>query len=218
MPTHRPAILTRSLSFGYGPTDVIADISVHIPYGTVTAIAGPNGAGKSTLLELMAGVLSPRAGTVERAEPPALVVQHPAAPTSLPLTVRDVVELGLWARASSLPATRGARPKHRAAVVSAIHRVGLEGLERRPFADLSGGQRQRALLAQGIVRAPALILLDEPAAGLDAASRSRTRQILAEEAQRGAAVACVTHDPESIAAADRVIRLDSGRAATDPAA
>lgn len=103
---------------------------------------------------------------------------------------------------------RGSRARQEAA--RAIERVELTGMEDRRLVELSGGQRQRALLAQGLVRGADILILDEPAAGLDAASRDRVRAALAEEAARGAAVLCVTHDDDAIAAADRVIRLDGG--------
>jgi zinc/manganese transport system ATP-binding protein len=83
-------------------------------------------------------------------------------------------------------------------------------LASRPLAVLSGGQRQRVFLAQGIVRKPDILLLDEPAAGLDRESIARTQDILVEEAARGAAVVCVTHHESAVSAADRVIRLDHG--------
>lgn len=204
MRSHRPAVLARSLCYAYDGSDVLHDVSVHLDRGAVAAVAGANGSGKSTLVELLAGVRRPRSGSVARDGDLALVVQRPEAPDGLPLTVAEVVTMGTWAG-------RMAAGARRAAVADAISRVELSGLERRPFAELSGGQRQRTLLAQGIVRRPAILLLDEPAAGLDARSRERTREILAEEAARGAAVACVTHDEASIAAADRVIRLESGR-------
>ncbi|GAA4193847.1 zinc ABC transporter ATP-binding protein AztA [Microbacterium oryzae] len=197
-----PVLIARSLCFAYGDRDALHDVDVALVPGEVVAIAGPNGSGKSTLVELLAGVIAPRAGEVVREGDLALVVQRVEAPDALPLTVRDVVAMGTWA---------GGRRSHRAAVDEAIARVELTGLETRPLAELSGGQRQRALLAQGIVRRPAILLLDEPAAGLDGRSRDRTRAILAEEAARGAAVACVTHDDASIAVADRVIRLEGGR-------
>jgi zinc/manganese transport system ATP-binding protein len=98
-----------------------------------------------------------------------------------------------------------------ARVGEALERVELADLADRPFATLSGGQRQRALLAQGLARRARIFLLDEPAAGLDASSRTRTREMLAAAAREGAAVACVTHDEESIGAADLVVRLQGGR-------
>lgn len=200
------------MCFSYGGHDVLHDVSVDLRFGEVTAVAGPNGSGKSTLLELLAGTLTPRAGRVSRAADVALVVQRPDAPSGLPLSLRDAVAMGTWR-----PVRRGAPPRRDAgaAIAAAIDRVGLSGLERQPFAELSGGQRQRALIAQAIVLRPAILLLDEPASGLDADSRERTRHILAEEAARGAAVACVTHDEAAITAADRVIRLGAGQRAPE---
>ena len=204
VPDTSPAILARHLCFAHAGHDVLHDVSVAVVRGAVTAVVGPNGAGKSTLVELLAGVLRPRRGTVERHGRVALVVQRPAVPDALPVTVADVVAMGTWSR-------RRPRTEVRDVVAATLARVGLDGFARRPFAQLSGGERQRALLAQGLVQGADVLLLDEPAAGLDAASRDTTRRLLAEEARRGVAVACVTHDEESTRVADRVIRLEEGR-------
>lgn len=202
-----PAIRARGVRYAYDRTTVLHDIHLDIAWGAVTAVAGPNGAGKSTLIELLAGVRRPAAGTIRRSGRAALVVQRPGVPDTLPLTVGDVVTMGTWGR------VRGWRARA-AAVASALARVGLEGAAPRRFAELSGGQRQRALLAQGIAGGARVLLLDEPAAGLDADSRERTRAILAEEAAGGACVVCVTHDDAAIAAADHVVRLDGGAIAS----
>ncbi|GHD05586.1 zinc ABC transporter ATP-binding protein AztA [Zhihengliuella salsuginis] len=203
MVTTPPSLSARGLCFAYDGHDVLHDVGLELPPGTVTAIAGPNGSGKSTLIEILAGVRTPRAGRVDADTPVALVLQRPAAPESLPVTVHDVVAMGTWGRSR--------RRDARAAIAEAIAAVDLAGFERRPLAGLSGGQRQRAMLAQGIVQDARVLLLDEPAANLDAASRERTRQILADQAAAGRAVACVSHDEASIAAADRVVRLEAGR-------
>jgi len=208
--TTETALSARGLSYSFEATAVLHDIDLDLPWGAVTAIAGPNGAGKSTLVELLAGVRTPLRGTVDRTHEVALVVQRPSAPDSLPLTVRDVVTMGTW----STRTPRGERPcraDRAIRVDDALHRVDLADLGDRPFAALSGGQRQRVLLAQGIARRARIFLLDEPAAGLDASSRARTRSMLAAAARDGAAVACVTHDEQSIAAADLVVRLEDGR-------
>jgi zinc/manganese transport system ATP-binding protein len=198
------ALAARDLHFAHGGIDVLHGVSIVLRSGAVTAVAGPNGAGKSTLIELLAGVRTPRRGVIERRGSLALVVQRPTVPDTLPVTVRDVVAMGTWSR----------RRRDRlpwSAVDRAIDRVGLGDLADRPLVTLSGGQRQRALLAQGLVQRADVLLLDEPAAGLDGASRERTRTVLAEEAARGAAVACVTHDDASIERADVVVRLQDGR-------
>jgi zinc/manganese transport system ATP-binding protein len=209
MSSHAPALSARSVCFAYQHEDVLHDVSATMRFGEVTAIVGANGSGKSTLIELLAGVRRTRRGAVSREADVALVVQRPQVSDGLPVTARDVVEMGTWGPGPRLP-----RVRRRAAVERALARVGMGALAARPFAGLSGGQRQRTLLAQGIVRDARILLLDEPAASLDDASRARTRDILAEEAARGAAVICVTHDADATASADRVIRLENGRVRT----
>lgn len=210
MPSSAYALRARHVHYNFGAVPALLDVNVDLAWGAVTAIAGPNGAGKSTLVEILAGVRRPIVGTVERASGIALVVQRVAPADTLPLTVHDVVAMGTWgvlAGRSSL-ITKAQRKER---IAGALERVELAGLARRPFNELSGGQRQRAVLGQGIARQARIFLLDEPAAGLDIESRRRTRGILAAEARRGVAVACVSHDEEAIAAADAVVRLDGGR-------
>ncbi|TLM80842.1 metal ABC transporter ATP-binding protein [Pseudarthrobacter sp. NamE5] len=204
------ALRAQDVSYSFGDLPVLQGVDLDLRWGTVTAIAGPNGAGKSTLIEILAGVRAPQAGTVMRADEVALVVQRVATPDALPLTVHDVVLMGTWG-ASSRPSSRIGATERKDRVAEALDRVQLASLADAPFGSLSGGQRQRALLAQGIARHARIFLLDEPAAGLDAESRKRTRAMLAEEARRGVAVACVSHDQDSIAAADYVVTLDAGR-------
>lgn len=125
--------------------------------------------------------------------------------------MRDVVAVGAWGRRGPWrPLDRAAR----AAVEEAMARTDVADLARRPYAALSGGQQQRALLAHGLARGASL-LLDEPTTGLDAASGERIRAVAAEEAARGAAVLCVSHDPLVLDAADRVVRLAEGRVVAD---
>lgn len=188
----------------YDDVDVLHDVSVRLDPGRLTAIVGPNGSGKSTLIEVLAGVRGARAGAIERRGDVALVVQRARIPETLPLTVRETVAMGTWAR-------RRPRREVAAIVDEALERVGLSGLGARSLHALSGGQRQRALIAQGIARDAGILLLDEPAAGLDADSRARTRRILTAEARRGRAIGWVTHDEEDVACADDVVRLEAGR-------
>lgn len=215
MLTSETALQARGLHFSFGQQTVLTDVDVDLIWGTVTAIAGANGAGKSTLLELLAGVRKPASGSVERADEVALVVQRVAAPNTLPLTVADTVAMGTWGTRRRGGATLS-RSDRRARIAEALERVHLADLANRPFTELSGGQRQRALIAQGLARQARIFLLDEPATGLDAESRDRTRTILQAEADRGAAVVCVSHDPEAIAAADVVVMLDGGRRVWPP--
>ncbi|MGI6878957.1 zinc ABC transporter ATP-binding protein AztA [Microbacterium sp. gxy059] len=199
-----PALRAAGICFSYDRVDVLHDVSADLVPGALTAIVGANGSGKSTLVEIMAGVRAPREGRVERTGEVALVVQRARIPETLPMTAREAVAMGTWAR-------RRPRREVRRIVDDALERVGLAEFARRSIHALSGGQRQRVLIAQGIARDAPILLLDEPAAGLDVASRARTRAILADEADRGRAVGWVTHDEEDVACAHRTVRLEAGR-------
>ncbi|WP_226531250.1 metal ABC transporter ATP-binding protein [Microbacterium paraoxydans] len=196
----------RDVCYRYTDADVLHSVAVDVRPGEVVALAGHNGSGKSTLIEILAGVKAPRRGAVRRQGALALVVQRPAAPDSLPVTAADVVRIGTWGRGHRLP-----RAGVRRAIAQALDRVGMSGFADRPLSELSGGQRQRVFLAQGIVREPQILLLDEAAAGLDRESAARMQRILREEAARGVAVCTVTHDEDAVLSADRVVRLERGR-------
>lgn len=211
---HDVAIRATGIHAAYTRAPVLRGIDLTLEWGAVTALTGANGAGKSTLLEILAGARDPDSGSATRAAPAALVVQRPLAPPQLPLTVADTVRIG-----ASRPARHGrarrCRAEITAAVTSALDSVDLTALAHRPFGTLSGGQRQRALIAQGLATGARILFLDEPAAGLDAASRERTRGILATVAKSGIAVCCVTHDAEDWGSADRWLRLEDGRIVED---
>ncbi|WP_457967471.1 metal ABC transporter ATP-binding protein [Arthrobacter sp. D1-29] len=190
--------------------EALCGLSLRIEANTITAVAGPNGSGKSTLLNVLAGLQTPRHGRVELPVKgsTALVVQRSAVPERMPLTVRDVVSMGRWARKGLL------RPllKHDQRIVDeCIGRVGLSGYEKRQLHSLSGGQRQRAFLGQGLAQDADILLLDEPTTGLDSESQERITEILFAEKERGATVVCASHDTATLEAADTVITLNRGR-------
>lgn len=187
--------------------DVLHGVDVEIASGAITVIAGPNGAGKSTLLEVLAGTLEAREGRRDVSGEAAFVPQRAAVSERLPVSARDVVAIGTWGRRAS----RTPREALRMRVDDALDRLGILPLAAHPFATLSGGQQQRALLAHGVARGADLLLLDEPTTGLDADSGARIRAVLRDEADRGVAVVCVSHDPAVLADADRIIRLADGR-------
>ncbi|ALD11756.1 zinc ABC transporter ATP-binding protein AztA [Clavibacter capsici] len=209
-----PAALLHAVHVAFGDRRALDGVDLRLDPGTLTAIAGPNGAGKSTLLEVVAGTRVPTSGTRTAVAEAAFVPQRAAVPDHLPVTVRDVVTVGAWGRAGRW---RRLDADARAAVDDAMDRLGIASLAAQPLGALSGGQRQRALLAQGLARGARLLLLDEPTTGLDAASAERIRAILRSEADRGVAVACVSHDPAVLADADRVVRLEEGRVVADAA-
>jgi len=193
--------------------DAVCGVSLDVAPAAVTVIAGPNGAGKSTLLEVIAGTRVPSSGTRTATGVIALVPQRTAVSDRLPVTVRDVVRVGVWGGAGPW---RRLNADARAAIDGALGHLEITGLADRPFAALSGGQRQRALLAQGLARRAGLLLLDEPTTGLDADSADRIRSVMRAEADRGAAVVCVSHDRAVLADADHLVQLADGRSIRSP--
>jgi NitT/TauT family transport system ATP-binding protein len=170
-------------------TVALEDVSLRIEAGEVVALLGPSGCGKSTLLRLVAGLDQPDSGEVRWDGG-----QRPA-PGGIAYVFQDAT-LMPWASAldnARLPLRLRGRPGH-AEARAALARVGLGGFESARPAQLSGGMRMRVSLARALVSRPALMLLDEPFAALDAF----TREALQEElrgllAQAGAAALFVTH-------------------------
>lgn len=188
----------------------LAGVDLDITSGSVTVITGPNGAGKTTLLEVLAGT-RPASGTRIVRGAIAFVPQRAGVPARLPVSVKDVVSVGAWGRRGPW---RRMDATARALVAQSMERLDISALARHPFASLSGGQQQRTLLAQGLAREADLLLLDEPTTGLDAASALRVRVVLREEAERGVAVVCVSHDPAVIGDAENTVPLAEGRIRT----
>ncbi|MEV6771013.1 zinc ABC transporter ATP-binding protein AztA [Nocardia sp. NPDC051030] len=196
------------LCAGYAGRTVLHGLSAAIPAGRVTAIVGPNGSGKSTLLGVLAGVLSPISGTVERtgSRRPALVVQQAAIPQALPITVRQTVAMGRWAHRG--PWRRLTR-QDKALIGSCMDRMGVADLADRRLSALSGGQRQRTLLAQALAQDSDLLLLDEPATGLDIAARDEISRVLHEIAATNVTVVQATHDHDEAARAHHRLHLEA---------
>ncbi|MFC9894196.1 zinc ABC transporter ATP-binding protein AztA [Nocardia sp. NPDC127579] len=204
------AVRLHAVSAGYAGTPVLHEVTATIPRGQVTAVVGPNGSGKSTLLGILAGILEPLSGAVHTTVPgrPALVVQHTAVPTTLPLTVRETVAMGRWSvRGPWRRLTRADRDL----VAGCMDRVGVTDLAARRLDTLSGGQRQRALLAQALAQESRLLLLDEPASGLDSDAQETISRCLTELAADGVTVVQATHDPEEARRADHCLALRDGR-------
>ncbi len=203
----------RALHHGYGSQPVLRDLSLEIQPGAVTAILGASGSGKTTLLRVIAGFERARAGTVRLGDvtvddgrgfvPPERrrigYVPQDGAPFPH-LSVQANVGFGLPRRG-------------RAASARALAElVGLTGLLRRRPHELSGGQQRRVALARALAIKPALVLLDEPFASLDAASRGIVRaDVLRVLRAAGTTTVLVTHDQdEAFDAADTVAVLRAG--------
>ncbi|MGC5539800.1 zinc ABC transporter ATP-binding protein AztA [Streptomyces griseus] len=199
-----------AVAAGYPGRVVMEQFTAHVPAFTTTAVVGPNGSGKSTLLGVVAGVIRATAGRVEHRTDRrvAYVAQRSAASDVLPMTVRDAVAMGRWGRRGLW---RRLSRRDRAVVEASMTRLGVDFLAHRQLGELSGGQRQRALVAQGLAQEADLLLLDEPATGLDATAQRLIADVLAEVTREGVTVVQATHDLEAARAAGHLLLLRDGR-------
>jgi zinc transport system ATP-binding protein len=212
----RTILTAEHLSFGYGRTPVLRDVSISVASGEFVALVGPNGSGKSTLLRLLLGTMTPQEGTVRLfGSPPAAfrerwrlgyVPQRPALGTEVPATVEEIVTSGRLRRGRWW---RSLTEGDRTAVRHAVESVGLGELAGRPLGELSGGQQQRAFIARAFASEPDLLVLDEPIAGVDAESQRRFRDSLVHLiGDHGSGVLLVSHELSAVASdVDRVIVL-----------
>jgi ABC-type multidrug transport system ATPase subunit len=175
-----------------------------------TLVQGPNGSGKSTLLALVGALAKPTSGAVDHG---ALGGSPRQVRRSLGWVGHDTLcYADLTGRENIELAARlhGLDPKD--AVAFASDRFELGSFVERPVRTYSRGQRQRVALSRALVHQPKLLLLDEPSAGLDAASVARLVTVIADEVARGAVVVVVTHDPAlSEAVGGATLSLERGR-------
>ena len=218
----RPVLRGRGLTFGHprAKRPAVREVSVAVSPGRLLAVVGPNGAGKTTLLKLLAGSLRPQAGDVrldgrllgefgdgERARALAVVPQAESSP--FPVTVREMVAMGRYAHLGSW---ERAGTRDRAVVEDALNRCAVASFADRRLDELSGGERQRARVARALAQEAPVLLLDEPAAGLDLRYRMELFHLLRELRADGLAVLVITHELNLAARfADRLLLLDLGR-------
>jgi zinc transport system ATP-binding protein len=214
--TGSPILVADGISFRYGREAVLENVSLTVHAGEFVALVGPNGSGKSTLLRILLGSMRPVSGSVRlfgRAPEDlsdrsrlGYVPQRPSLSSEVPATVTEIVASG---RLSSRGWWRPARGEDRTAVEHALESVGLRELASRPLNELSGGQQQRAFIARAFAGEPALLVLDEPIAGVDAESQRRFRDSLVHlVAEHGSGVLLVSHELSPVASdLDRVVVL-----------
>lgn len=193
------ALSVSGLSFAYRDSLVLREVTLDLPQGVVLGVIGPNGAGKSTLLKAVVGLLKPAKGTVACFGQPLHKVrrrvgymrQASSVDWDFPTTVSDVVLMGTY---GGLGWFRRPGTKERDVAAAALRRVGIPHLAHRPISQLSGGERQRTFLARLLAQEPDLLLLDEPFAGVDAASQETITNVLHGLRDEGRTVVIVHHD------------------------
>ncbi|MGH2891849.1 MAG: ABC transporter ATP-binding protein [Solirubrobacteraceae bacterium] len=202
----------RDLTVAYGPKTAVDSISFEIRRGEIFGLLGPNGAGKTSTLSAIEGLVKPRSGTIQldsidsirhpiqaRAR---MGVQLQATSFQSELKITQIVRLyaGLYGVQFSDQQT-----------ADGLRMIGLQDEATKPFKQLSGGQQQRLSLYIAVVHDPALLLLDEPTAGLDPQSRRQLWARIEHIRQEGGSILLTTHSMEEAqAVCDRVAIIDNG--------
>lgn len=223
MPVLRTQGVVKRVGSGRARRTILRGIDLEVERGEMIAVLGRSGSGKSTLLHLLGGLDRPDAGRIWIADQ-----EIASAPERVLNRVRlrrigfifqsfQLIEELTGAEnvllAARLPGAPAAAPRRAAAL---IERLGLAAVAAHRPHELSGGEQQRFAIARALVNDPVLVLADEATGNLDAASGATVLTILAELADEGRAVVLVTHEPQSAAAADRILRLGDGQLVADP--
>ncbi len=194
-----PALRFRNLTLGYERHPAVHHLDGAVETGALVAVVGPNGAGKSTLFKGIVGFLKPLAGSIERdglnAHDIAYLPQIADIDRSFPITVYDMVAMGLWRRKGLFGGIAG---KDHSAIEAAIAAVGLTGFEQRTIGTLSGGQMQRMLFARLLLQDARLIVLDEPFTAIDAKTSADLLDLVRRWHSEKRTVIAALHDIELV--------------------
>ena len=201
-PAHSPLVV-RDLTIAYRRRPVLWDIDLAASDGVITGIVGPNGAGKSTLLKGVLDLVPRVSGSVSIYGKPyrqqrrlvAYVPQRESVDWDYPVSALDLVAMGLYRSLGWLcPVRRATREAARAA----MDLVGMADYAGRQISELSGGQQQRLFLARALAQDPQIYLMDEPFAGVDAATERAIVELLQRLRAAGKSVFVVHHDLQTV--------------------
>jgi manganese/zinc/iron transport system ATP- binding protein len=217
-----PALEIHDLTVSFDKKPVLWNIDLLIPQGKLVGIIGPNGAGKSTLIKSAMGLLPLSSGYVKIFDQPinqvrklvSYVPQRESVDWDFPASVLDVVMMGRYGR---LGLFKGLRKADREAALDCLTKVGMETFANRQISQLSGGQQQRTFLARALAQQAKLYFMDEPFAGVDAATEKAIIQLLQSMTSSGGTVMVVHHDLQTVSQYfDWVILLNTRLVAYGP--
>lgn len=198
-PSMPVAVEISNLTVSYGPVPALLDISVDIPAGKLVGVIGPNGSGKSTLIKSILGFVRPDVGRVEVFGEDvskvkgrvAYVPQRGSVDWDFPVTVREVAAMGRYGKRRWWQDLT--KEDYRLAD-EALKKVRMSEFATRQIGQLSGGQQQRVFMARALTQQADILLLDEPFAGVDAATEGAILDVLQETKASGKTVVVVHHD------------------------
>jgi manganese/zinc/iron transport system ATP- binding protein len=223
LPAHeRIALEVHDMTVAYHRRPVLWNVDVQIHEQRLVGIVGPNGAGKSTLIKAILGLVPPASGLVNIFGKPCAVNRHligyvpqrESVDWDFPIDAMNVVLMGRYGR---LGWFRRPRRHDREVAMESLRRVGMADYARRQIAQLSGGQQQRVFLARALAQEALLYFMDEPFAGVDAATERTIIELLRTLREQGRTVICVHHDLQTVEAYfDHVIMLNMRVVAAGP--
>ncbi|THB75820.1 MAG: metal ABC transporter ATP-binding protein [Desulfobulbaceae bacterium] len=200
MTIDKPAVITvEHLTVSYHARPALLDVSVGIEPDQLVGVIGPNGAGKSTFIKAILGFIKPDIGSVEingksaqkaKGEV-AYVPQRGAVDWDFPITVREVALMG---RYQQIPWYTNPSRVDREAAAEALEMVRMQDFGDRQIGELSGGQQQRVFMARALAQGSDILLLDEPFAGVDAATERAILDVLERAKKSGKTLVVVHHD------------------------
>jgi manganese/zinc/iron transport system ATP- binding protein len=198
-----PALEIHDLTVAFDRKPVLWNIDISIPQGKLVGIVGPNGAGKSTLIKAVMGLLPLSSGYVKVFDQTleavrdriSYVPQRESVDWDFPASVLDVVLMGRYGK---LGLFKRPRKADRDVAMECLKKVGMESFINRQISQLSGGQQQRTFLARALAQQADIYFLDEPFAGVDAATEKTIIQLLQEMTRAKKTVIVVHHDLQSV--------------------
>jgi zinc transport system ATP-binding protein len=193
-----PAIFFEDVSLTLGRTTILSDVSLRVQAGRIHGLIGPNGGGKSSLIRCLLG-RAPHGGRIGIEWPAkvGIVGYVPQAldfDRGLPMTVMDFMAAIVTGR----PAFLSPKASTKQVILSALAQVGMQDRAYRRMGALSGGERQRVMLAQALMPAPDLIVLDEPMAALDREGAAVFEQVILGLRRQGVTIVWVEHDLDAV--------------------
>jgi manganese/zinc/iron transport system ATP- binding protein len=216
------ALEIHDLTVAFDRKPVLWNIDLLIPQGKLVGIIGPNGAGKSTLIKAAMGILPLSSGFVKLFDKPlneirdrvSYVPQRESVDWNFPASVMDVVLMGRYAK---LGLFKRPRKADKDVAMDCLKKVGMEGFINRQISQLSGGQQQRTFLARALAQQADLYFMDEPFAGVDAATEKAIVTLLREMTDQNKTVIVVHHDLQSVSQYfDWVVMLNTRLVASGP--